>query len=87
MKVSLGMFTVYDAMQKDLADTIGRVARLGYDGIEMFGEIPCPSEELRAILEQNHIPSAAGMWNGDICSPKQLQKRFATIKHLEIHSL
>ena len=55
MKVSLGMFTVYDAMQKDLADTIGRVARLGYDGIEMFGEIPCPSEELRAILEQNHI--------------------------------
>lgn len=47
MKVSLGMFTVYDAMQKDLADTIGRVARLGYDGIEMFGEIPCPAEELR----------------------------------------
>ena len=43
MKVSLGMFTVYDAMQKDLADTIGRVARLGYDGIEMFGEIPCLS--------------------------------------------
>lgn len=33
MKVSLGMFTVYDAMQKDLADTIGRVAHLGYDGI------------------------------------------------------
>lgn len=55
MKISIGMFTVYDAMQKDLDNTIGKLAAMGYDGIEMFGEIPCPAEELRAILDKYHI--------------------------------
>lgn len=55
MKLSIGMFTVYDAMQKDLAGTIAKLSAMGYDGIEMFGEIPCPAEELRAILDKNRI--------------------------------
>ena len=55
MKVSLGMFTVFEALQKDFAQTIKRVAELGYDGIEMYGEIPCPAKELRSILEENGV--------------------------------
>lgn len=55
MKLSIGMFTVYDAMQADLDATIGKLAAMGYDGIEMFGEIPCPAKELRAILDKYSI--------------------------------
>lgn len=55
MKLSIGMFTVYDAMQKDLDATIGKLAAMGYDGIEMFGEILWKAEDLRAMLDKHGI--------------------------------
>lgn len=80
MKVSLGMFTVYDAMQKDLADTIGRLRVWVTTELRCSAKFRVRPKNCAPYLSRTTSSSAAGMWNGAICSPKQLQKRFAIIK-------
>lgn len=50
-KVGLQLFSVRDEYQNDLAGTLERVARMGYDGVEFFGPFPRPADELRRLLE------------------------------------
>jgi sugar phosphate isomerase/epimerase len=50
-KVGLQLFSVRTEYQSDLAGTLERVARMGYDGVEFFGAFPRPADELRRLLE------------------------------------
>lgn len=37
-KIALGMFTVNEAVKKDMADTFLKLSKMGYTGIEFYGE-------------------------------------------------
>ncbi len=49
--ISLGLYTVYDDLCRDMPDTLRRVAALGYDGVEFYGEFAWPAEDVRRALD------------------------------------
>lgn len=54
--VGLGMYTVHQAVKEDLAGCFCRVAQMGYQGIEFYGELSdFPAESVRAALAESKL--------------------------------
>ncbi|MEX2535063.1 MAG: sugar phosphate isomerase/epimerase [Trueperaceae bacterium] len=65
--VGLQLFTVRDALKKDLAGTIEKVAEVGFAGVEPFGLNPQGAGELKELLDRFelevpsvHVPMPVG---------------------------
>jgi sugar phosphate isomerase/epimerase len=52
LPIAAQLYTVRDAMAKDVAGTLRAVAALGYDGVEFAGLYDTPAAELRALLDE-----------------------------------
>jgi sugar phosphate isomerase/epimerase len=55
MSIALGLYSVYRELQKDFAATLREVKKLGYDGVEFFGELSHDPAEVREVLEKNDL--------------------------------
>lgn len=66
-RVGLQLYTVRDAMQRDLPGTLARVAQIGYKDVEFAGYFGRTPSEIRALLEQNGLraPSSHVGYPGD----------------------
>src|SRR5690242_4335733 len=53
--VGLELYSVRDDMKKDLPGTIAAVAQMGYVGVEFAGYFGRKADELKKILDDNHI--------------------------------
>lgn len=49
------MYTLRDDLSKDFAETVRRVAAMGYAGVELAGTGGLSAGELRALLEDNNL--------------------------------
>ncbi|MER3482050.1 MAG: sugar phosphate isomerase/epimerase [Meiothermus sp.] len=50
LPIGLQVYSLRDALTQDFYGTLEQVARMGYEGVELFGNLP-PVSELRARLE------------------------------------
>ncbi|MBU6287289.1 MAG: sugar phosphate isomerase/epimerase [Chloroflexi bacterium] len=48
--VAVQIFSVRHEYQADLRGTLAKVASMGYEGVDFFGNPPLPASELRAVL-------------------------------------
>ena len=53
--VGLQLYSVRNQCQKDLPGTIAAVAKMGYEGVEFAGYYDYKAEDLRKMLDDNHI--------------------------------
>jgi sugar phosphate isomerase/epimerase len=53
--VGLQVYSVRVAAEKDLAGTIAKVAKMGYQGVEFAGWYGHSAKDIRKILDDNHI--------------------------------
>jgi sugar phosphate isomerase/epimerase len=79
-KIGLELYTVRDALEKDFAGTIARVAKVGYKEVELaqfFAQLPKfnPSpKEARKILDANGLTAPASHVPYSALSPENLPK-------------
>jgi sugar phosphate isomerase/epimerase len=57
--VALQLFSVREQCAKDLPDTLSRVAKLGYEGVELAGYHGRSPSELRKLLAERRLPCCA----------------------------
>ena len=69
-KMGLQLFTIRDAMARDVADTLKRIAALGYQEVETYGFNPdtiayyrLPAREFAQRLQDNGITSPSGHYD------------------------
>ena len=55
MEYGLQLYSVRDTTEKDLAATLQKVAELGYKYVEFAGFFGHSAEEVKAMLENNHL--------------------------------
>jgi sugar phosphate isomerase/epimerase len=60
LPIAAQLFTVRDAMSKDVSGTLRAVAALGYDGVEFAGLYDTPAAELRALLDELGLRAHSG---------------------------
>ncbi|HET7584703.1 MAG TPA: sugar phosphate isomerase/epimerase [Gemmatimonadaceae bacterium] len=53
--IGLQLYTVRDAMQRDLPGTLARVAAIGYDEVEFAGYFDHPPDRIRRVLDELHL--------------------------------
>lgn len=56
-KIGLELYSVRNEMQKDVAGTLQRVARIGYREVEFAGYFDLPPERIRELLDTNGLTS------------------------------
>lgn len=56
-RIGLQLYTVRDAMQRDLPGTLARVAKIGYHEVEFAGYFDQPAKRIRELLETNGLVS------------------------------
>ena len=56
-RVGLQLYTVRDAMQKDVPGTLARVAQIGYKEVEFAGYFGHSPNEIRELLKKNGLTS------------------------------
>ena len=56
-RVGLQLYTVRDAMQKDVPGTLARVAQIGYKEVEFAGYFGQSPKEIRELLKKNGLTS------------------------------
>lgn len=56
--IALQLYSIRNAAQKDLAGVIKAVADMGYDGVEFAGYYGHKPEEIRKMLDANHLRCA-----------------------------
>ena len=56
-RIGLQLYTVRDEMKRDLPGTLARVAQVGYLEVEFAGYFGRTPDEIRAILQANHLTS------------------------------
>ena len=54
-KVALQLYSVRDAMEKDMAGTLKAVKEMGYDYVEFAGYFDHTAEEVKAMLDDNGL--------------------------------
>ncbi len=59
-RIGVQLYTVRDAMKADVAGTLAKVAKVGYNDVEFAGYFDHTPKQIREILDQNHLqaPSA-----------------------------
>jgi sugar phosphate isomerase/epimerase len=58
-RLGVQLWTVREDWQKDPIATLGRLSDLGFEGIELYGELPLPAIDLHAALKRFHLHVAA----------------------------
>ena len=53
--ISVQVYSVRDAASKDLAATLGTIAKIGYDGVEFAGYYGKDPKEIRKMLDDNGL--------------------------------
>ena len=56
-KVGVQLYTVRDLMKQDFEGTIAKVAEIGYREVEFAGYFDRKPQQVRAVLERNHLQS------------------------------
>ncbi len=51
MKVGLQLYSIRDNMEQDVAGTLKKVKKMGYDYVEFAGYFGYPAKEIRAMLD------------------------------------
>lgn len=59
-KIGLQLYTVRDAMKKDLEGTIAKVAQTGYKEVEFAGLFDHTPQQVRAMLDKNGLTAPSG---------------------------
>jgi hypothetical protein len=59
-KIGLQLYTVRDAMKKDIEGTIAKVAQTGYKEVEFAGLFEHTPQQVRAMLEKNGLTAPSG---------------------------
>ena len=86
-RVGLQLYTVRDAMQRDLPGTLARVAQIGYKDVEFAGYFGRPPAEIKALLDQNglrapssHIgyPPEGDAWTKMLADAKAVGHEYVT---------
>lgn len=54
-KVALQLFTLRDYDKEDFSVKLRKVSEAGFDGVEFAGFADIPAEEMKAILDENHL--------------------------------
>jgi sugar phosphate isomerase/epimerase len=65
-KVGLQLYTVRDAMKKDFAGTIARVASVGYKEVEFAGYFDHSPADIRGILDKNGLAAPSCHFGYDV---------------------
>jgi sugar phosphate isomerase/epimerase len=65
-KVGLQLYTVRDAMRKDFAGTIAKVATTGYKEVEFAGLFDHSAADVRAILDKNGLAAPSSHVGYDV---------------------
>ena len=87
-KIGLELYTVRDALDKDFAGTIARVAKAGYKEVELatfFAKLPnfnSTPKEARKILDENGLSAPASHVPYSALSPENLPKVIEAAKIL-----
>ncbi|MDO4630599.1 MAG: sugar phosphate isomerase/epimerase family protein [Planctomycetia bacterium] len=55
VKISVQLYSVRDAANKDLAGTLKAIAKMGYDGVEFAGYYGHSAEDIRKMLDDNGL--------------------------------
>ncbi|MCR8660399.1 sugar phosphate isomerase/epimerase family protein [Paenibacillus endoradicis] len=55
MKLALAMYTVYGELQKNLEQTLSTIKKMGYQGVEFYGETRWSAVEVKRLLEVNEL--------------------------------
>src|SRR5882762_8895592 len=56
-KVGVQLYTVRDLMKADFEGTVAKVAAIGYKEVEFAGYFGHTPEQVRAVLDKNHLTS------------------------------
>lgn len=87
-RVGLQLYTVRDAMEKDVPGTLAHVARIGYKEVEFAGYFGKTPNEIRALLKQNgltspssHVPYPDGGdgWKKTVDDAKEAGHQYVTV--------
>ena len=54
-KVGLQLYSIRDAMEKDMDDALGKVKAMGYDYVEFAGYFGKSAEEVKALLDKHGL--------------------------------
>lgn len=55
MKLALAMYTVYEELQQSLEETLSAIKKMGYQGVEFYGETSWPAVDVKRLLEVNEL--------------------------------
>lgn len=59
-KINLQMYSFTDGTMEDSRENLRTAAKLGFDGVELFGpNLEIPAEELKAILKENNLEAVS----------------------------
>jgi len=64
--IGVQLWTVREAWSKEPISTLSRLADLGYEGIELYGDLPLPAQELKAALQSMRLKVAAAHVGSDL---------------------
>ena len=87
-RVGLQLYTVRDAMQKDVAGTIAKVAQIGYKEVEFAGYFGKTPNEIRELVKKNgltapssHVPypDSDDAWKKTVDDAKTAGHQYVTI--------
>lgn len=87
MKLGIGIFTVYKNFLADLPDTLKRLAEIGYEGVELYGNASWPPELVRQNLECNGLTLCGWHTEWRLLQPDTIRKTIAYHKAVGNHRL
>ena len=82
MEYGLQLYSVRDSAEKDLAETLRQVAKLGYKFVEFAGFFGHSAEEVRRMLEDNRLRVSGAHIGFDEIAPQCIEKTVAYHKTL-----
>ena len=77
IKYGVQLFSVREPLQEDLEGTFAELAKMGYEGVEFFGDAPDSAENLKELLEKYDLECCGWHYWGD---PLELIKDESKLK-------
>jgi sugar phosphate isomerase/epimerase len=87
-RVGLQLYTVRDAMAKDVPGTLARVAQIGYKEVEFAGYFGKTPHEIHELLEKYHLtapsshvsyPDGGDGWKKAVAEAKEVGHQYVTV--------
>ncbi len=72
--VALELYSIREDCARDLAGTLAKVAKMGYDGVEFAGYYGHEAKEVRGILDQVHLKAFSSHNNIKLLVGDELEK-------------